>query len=744
MTRIRPDSATSRPGEKGPTAPFLSWRAAGFGDRTGTYLGSVRLLAVVLLLLLATVAAATAQGRGTFSPALLPEVVPQADRFSDKEGELPVYRAYGANPTTGGETLVGYAFLTSDLPPEVVGYLGPIQVLVGMDLDARITGIRVIWHREPLSTSRRDFLEDVRFLQQFTGKHVSEPFRLRTDLHGISGATVSVAALALGIRNAARRVASAYLVGQEGDAGNGARRSVQPADLSWFDLVGSGRVLRIAGEVDGMSRIDIFFADLWSEDAGEVLLGAELFERVMRRAGERATQKHVLFLGLDGRNLAWFKPELFFVVQGGDTLRVSSDDVFLFENLRGGKVVDQLRSAGIWLLDRRIDMSRPFQVGFGGELGLTINTVEHPGRPGLRTTAEAGRPADPLPVAEVAPLEGSPGPDAPPEVQPEGPAGQAVPEEALAAAFQSPVASDNEVIPPLDFYHVEEESQFARTLARTSWGRVGGLVLLLLVASLAFFSKRTSLRWLTLAGTVVFLGFIDRGFLSVSHISSAIVVGPGLFLSDLSLLILVLFTAVTTLLWGRVFCGYLCPFGVLQDLLDRFVPRRFKKRMPHWIHRRAVWVKYAILALVLVPAFTEVIAPALLDRNVSLYHYFEPFGTVFFLSPSLMLWAIAVTMLTASAIVPRFYCRYLCALGAALAVVSRVSPLRIRRVEQCKLCKVCEQSCPTGAIHGAEIDFPECVRCSVCEVKLIERAGTCRHDMALVRPRLIQIKIASK
>jgi len=79
-------------------------------------------------------------------------------------------------------------------------------------------------------------------------------------------------------------------------------------------------------------------------------------------------------------------------------------------------------------------------------------------------------------------------------------------------------------------------------------------------------------------------------------------------------------------------------------------------------------------------------------------------------------------------------------MGAALAVGSIFSINRIRRVEQCEYCKVCEQKCPTGAIEGPQIDFKECVRCNVCEVELIEKAGVCRHDMEMIRPRLIQLK----
>ena len=69
-----------------------------------------------------------------------------------------------------------------------------------------------------------------------------------------------------------------------------------------------------------------------------------------------------------------------------------------------------------------------------------------------------------------------------------------------------------------------------------------------------------------------------------------------------------------------------------------------------------------------------------------------------------------------------------------------ISLKRIPRVEQCDYCKVCEKRCPTGAIEGPRIDFKECVRCNDCEVQLIQRTGVCRHDMEVIRPRLVQLK----
>jgi polyferredoxin len=200
----------------------------------------------------------------------------------------------------------------------------------------------------------------------------------------------------------------------------------------------------------------------------------------------------------------------------------------------------------------------------------------------------------------------------------------------------------------------------------------------------------------------------------------------------MAMLFMVGFTVVTTLLWGRVFCGFLCPFGALQDLITRIVPRRLQRGLSQRTHDRALYLKYGILLLIVGLAA----APA----HIGSYQYFEPFGTVFYLSSSPLLWSIAGGFLVASAVVPRFYCRYACPLGAALGVASLLAVFRIRRVEQCVPCKVCEIACPTGAIRGPKIDFKECVRCNVCETKLLTKAGVCRHTMGFVRSRLVQLE----
>jgi polyferredoxin len=290
-------------------------------------------------------------------------------------------------------------------------------------------------------------------------------------------------------------------------------------------------------------------------------------------------------------------------------------------------------------------------------------------------------------------------------------------------------------VPEFDFPTLEDfgdETALSRLLIETRWTPVIPLVLLLALVLYAFFVKSERVRGVTLAATLIYLGFFDGGFLSVSHIASGFAVGPSFYLQDMAVLIMVGFTVVTTLLWGRMFCGFLCPFGALQDLITRIVPRRLQRGLPMRIHDRALYLKYGILLLI--------VGLAAVPAHIGVYQYFEPFGTVFYLSSSPLLWSIAGGFLVVSAVVPRFYCRYACPLGAALGVASLLAVFRIRRVGQCVPCKVCEIACPTGAIRGPEIDFRECVRCNVCETKLLTKAGVCRHSMEFVRSRLVQLE----
>lgn len=710
---------------------------------------------------------------------LMAAVMPQATRFGARGGSPPVVEAFGPGPD-GAESLIGYVFLTSDQPPERRGYSGPIEALVGMDLSGTLTGMRVIDYYESHRRTLGDFLRRSGFQEQYAGKTLTDAFSVNRDVDGISRATITVRALSRGVRDAARRVADAYLDIEEEAIDEG----VDPSTLTWLELVRAGFVQQIAlSDASGTAEVSVIHVG--SPTLGEFVLGSDTYERAQQSIERRGGSEHLFVYGVDGDRLRLFQREGWSVIQEGDTLGLDVDDVYSLGLPNDGVMDGQVVLIGAMIVDSIVDVARPltlrFDPGGGGDVHeLPYRTVEAreaeaaapvlagSGSPTLDPESPAPgemAPADsalseseppsaesPTPAAATVVPGGADPPTAPPEDRDTGAAeaGTDVGDAGVAGAASEPGAPNDPPEPdaagaPVPEDAVALEQSFDELLAsessgpvlsdlwsEASWGRVGAMVGVLLLAFAAFWTRSAWLRAAALSVTLLYLGFTDGGFLSITHVTSAIWVGPSAFVSDLPLLLIATFTVVTTLLWGRVFCGYLCPFGALQDAIDWIVPRRLQRELPPGWHRRALKWKYVVLGIILVPA--------LAGSHAAIYPYFEPFGTVFFLGTQPILWAIAAAFLLASVVIPRFYCRYACPLGAALAVGSLVAIRRIPRVEQCDHCKVCERACPTGAIDRASIDFKECVRCSVCEVKLREQAGVCQHDMETVRSRLVQIE----
>jgi len=702
---------------------------------------SVLGLAVLWWLAMAAAAApASAQAVSGIPEDLLRQVMPAADRFETKAGTPPVIRAYR------GDLFLGFVFATEDIPPEQLGYSGPVRGLVGIGVDGLLTGARVTDYRESYMSSMKDFLRRPGIQEQFAGKSIADPFEVNADVDGVSRATLSTRAFARGIRNAARRVAEVYSNEILGELEQG---PIILEEMSWFDMRTRGVLKRMLIE-DREGYLDISMAHLPNDSIAEFFVGPEHLPRIADQARRRNLEDPTyLMYALEGPRLRLFLREGWFVEQSGDTLALPDAQVYSLGLTRGGRVEGEAVMVGVFLLDDRIDTALPFTMMYGvdGHEGYYLAHFDPLVQPAATVVAQAPRATGGAGGATGSGDEVAATAEGAAEAEPSdasgagGGAGAEDPDARIASAGQAtqPAATTPPLQPrppAFDFSSDEEESELRQTLATTEWSRVVGLSFVLVLALTAFFLKKTALRYAALAATITFLGFLDGSFLSITHVTAAIWVGPVVFLRDLPLLIMAVVTVVTVLLWGRVFCGVLCPFGALQDMIERVVPKRFRVTVPRHIHLPALKVKYLILAVILVPA--------LLGSRASLYQYFEPFGTVFFLSPSFLLWAIAASFLVATAFIPRFYCRYACPLGAGLALASIISLRRIGRVEHCSHCKVCEHDCPTGAIDGAKIDFKECVRCNRCETNLIEEVGVCRHDMEKIRPRLVQLQVKTR
>ena len=144
--------------------------------------------------------------------AQLKRLFPSATSFSPKEGDPPHFKAYTNDPRSRAQTLLGFAFWTTELEPLERGYDGPIKILVGLDTKAILTGIIVVDHHEPYGNFS---IEPPEFAAQFMGKNIRDPFKVGADIDAVSRATISITTASREVKNSARRVARHLLTPPE-------------------------------------------------------------------------------------------------------------------------------------------------------------------------------------------------------------------------------------------------------------------------------------------------------------------------------------------------------------------------------------------------------------------------------------------------------------------------------------------------------------------------------------------------
>ncbi len=228
------------------------------------------------------------------------------------------------------------------------------------------------------------------------------------------------------------------------------------------------------------------------------------------------------------------------------------------------------------------------------------------------------------------------------------------------------------------------------------------------------------LRTAYLLFTLGFVGWYAQGQLTIVNITAALeslsTSGDLSFLmNDPMTVILWLFVGVTLLVWGRgTFCGWLCPFGALQELISLLANAIGirQKRLRAALDEKLKWVKYGVLVTLLASVY---IAPSFAEKAVEI----EPFKTAisFYFQRDwpYVLWAVACLLL--GVVVYRGYCRYICPLGAALASVNFLQRWSwIPRREACGTpCQSCRHRCEYQAIAPTgEVNYSECFQCLDC------------------------------
>ncbi len=178
---------------------------------------------------------------------------------------------------------------------------------------------------------------------------------------------------------------------------------------------------------------------------------------------------------------------------------------------------------------------------------------------------------------------------------------------------------------------------------------------------------------------------------------------------------------------GRFVCGWLCPFGLVQDLLNKIpFPKKLKKLPGDRVLR---YLKYAVLA-----GFVIILPMTVLDivgqGSPWFCKYICPSGTLFGGIPLiaanpnlravlgwLFTWktAILVLLLALSIAVYRPFCRYLCPLGAIYGLFNPIALYRFKIGENCTDCGACQKACPADIKVQKTPNSPECIRCGKCK-----------------------------
>ena len=294
--------------------------------------------------------------------SLMQEVMPTAGYFSEKQGSPPVYKGYSGNEANESE-LVGYVFTTPDLPPEEIGYSGPIDSLIGLNLAGEITGVKILYYEESYKYGRGDFIEESGYPAQFIGKSVDDGFRVNGDVDGMSRATISSWAVARGIRNAARRVAIAYLPGSSFAVEANAELEILGtlSSQNWDDYRMNGFVREFSVPVDGASALNFAIAYMGHYRLGELLIGASAYSNSDRAASDLVEDGHMLLLALSG-STARLQQRRLGAIQG-NTLYPNTGDRIVFAGTGSeGKIAGQASMALAFYIDPAIDLREPFSV----------------------------------------------------------------------------------------------------------------------------------------------------------------------------------------------------------------------------------------------------------------------------------------------------------------------------------------------------------------------------------------------
>jgi NosR/NirI family transcriptional regulator, nitrous oxide reductase regulator len=610
------------------------------------------------------------------------EVLPGASRFEAVE-EAAFKAGYDAD-----DELVGWVVVSTDVV-DIRAYSGqPMVTLVGLDTDGVITGAHIIDHSEPIlligipEEALSEFVERYRGIEATTNVVVGssrDPEAVAVDM--ISGATVTALAQNQTILDTARQLGRAVEVIDIDHTSRGDFvRGEQP--WSWAKMQREGVFGRLTVDQSQMSEtaesgvfIDLWFTLADAPHVGRALLGDAQYERLTDKL---EPGEHLLVVLGNGETS--FKGSGFVrggifdrvrVEQGLSNLMFRDHDYYNFPDVRA-EGAPEFREGAIFITRGNLDPGEAFELVFVGS--------RYDGKGGFSRDFRAFKASHQLPQSVY-----------------------------------------------------RTESRADQQIWRQAWynNRYRVIALSLFLAFIiGLFIAR---RWLT--GDAERLERLHTGVLVVSFfglglwlsaqpsITQLLTLVDGvvsdwrmeLFLSEPVIFISWIFLAVIVLVWGRgVFCGWTCPYGAMSELLFRVgrLLRLPSFELPDRVHSLSRYARYGVL-VILLGAFLY--SHQLGEQMAEV----EPFKSTFFVAPWTREWWYFgwwVLLAGLSMVWFRPFCRYLCPLGAALALPSSFRRSGPKRRNFCQSCKICTRQCEPRAIRpDGTIDPRECLSCMECE-----------------------------
>ncbi|MDF1671558.1 MAG: 4Fe-4S binding protein [Roseovarius sp.] len=658
------------------------------------------------------------------------QLVEGADAFGPTHPDIPVIQVFKA-----GER-IGWAYITSDFV-STTGYSGkPIHTMVAIDDAAQVIGVELVKHSEPIVLIGIPDAKVKALVANYRGLDLvaeAESGGTAHKLDIISGATVTIMVIDDSIVRAglkvARQLGLGGLVVDEPSAGP--QFQINPdADAApdWMTLEGDGTLRRLSLDV---GQINAAFAAMEDERAGKRALTeapeATFIEMQTALVSHPAIGRAILGNDVAANVQSWLG-------EGDHAVAIVGRGLYSFKGsgyVRGG------------IFDRIVLIQDDVSVRFRDRMHKRINTIAAEGAPVFaeadlfKIPADSGfDPTKPFRIQllvqrEVGAIE---------KVFTTFDLGYQLPSHYIRALAPAPAA---EIPDSVAAVTSQTELDAQQALWKRIWlGKqveIFVLGIMLTVLTGVFFFQTFAVRnerafyWFRigfLTVTLVYLGWISNAQLSVVNLMAlfgSLVSGFSwqAFLLDPLTFILWFSVAAALLFWGRgAYCGWLCPFGALQELLNQ-VAR--KLRIPQWtlpwgLHERLWPVKYMIFLGLFGVSLTSI-------EQAERLAEVEPFKTAIILN-FVRAWpfvAYAAALLIAGLFVERFFCRYLCPLGAALAIPARLRMFDwLKRYKECgSPCQTCAHECPVQAIHPTgEINPNECINCLHCQV-LYQSETTC-------------------